>query len=85
MTERRRLITATPDNAMAAWDFRKWRKGVVERVRPKMMTLVAIMADLIPILWSTGTGSLLLGACPVGCRLAVVVASPGYAKRRGCP
>ena len=31
--------------------------GAVERVRPKMMTVVAIMAGLIPILWSTGTGS----------------------------
>ncbi|MDB5526498.1 MAG: heavy metal efflux pump, CzcA family protein [Rhizobium sp.] len=31
--------------------------GAVERVRPKMMTVVAIMAGLVPILWSTGTGS----------------------------
>ncbi len=31
--------------------------GAVERVRPKMMTVVAIMAGLIPILWSTGAGS----------------------------
>jgi Cu(I)/Ag(I) efflux system membrane protein CusA/SilA len=31
--------------------------GAVERVRPKMMTVVAIMAGLIPIMWSTGTGS----------------------------
>jgi Cu(I)/Ag(I) efflux system membrane protein CusA/SilA len=31
--------------------------GAVERVRPKMMTVVAIMAGLLPILWSTGTGS----------------------------
>ena len=31
--------------------------GAVERVRPKMMTVVAIMASLLPILWSTGTGS----------------------------
>jgi len=31
--------------------------GAVERVRPKMMTVIAIMAGLIPILWSTGTGS----------------------------
>jgi len=31
--------------------------GTVERVRPIMMTVVAIMAGLIPILWSTGTGS----------------------------
>jgi copper/silver efflux system protein len=26
-------------------------------VRPKMMTVVAIMAGLLPIMWSTGTGS----------------------------
>ncbi|MDJ1156797.1 CusA/CzcA family heavy metal efflux RND transporter [Chelatococcus sp. SYSU_G07232] len=32
-------------------------EGAVERVRPKMMTVVAIMAGLIPILWSTGAGS----------------------------
>jgi Cu(I)/Ag(I) efflux system membrane protein CusA/SilA len=31
--------------------------GAVERVRPKMMTVVAIMAGLLPILWSSGTGS----------------------------
>lgn len=31
--------------------------GAVERVRPKMMTVVAIMAGLLPILWSTGTGA----------------------------
>ncbi|MBE7201399.1 MAG: efflux RND transporter permease subunit, partial [Parafilimonas terrae] len=31
--------------------------GAVERVRPKMMTVVAIMAGLLPILWSTGSGS----------------------------
>jgi Cu(I)/Ag(I) efflux system membrane protein CusA/SilA len=32
-------------------------EGAVERVRPKMMTVVAIMAGLLPILWSTGSGS----------------------------
>jgi len=32
-------------------------EGAVERVRPKMMTVTAIMAGLVPILWSTGTGS----------------------------
>ncbi len=31
--------------------------GAVERVRPKMMTVVAIMAGLLPIMWSTGAGS----------------------------
>jgi Cu(I)/Ag(I) efflux system membrane protein CusA/SilA len=32
-------------------------EGAVERVRPKVMTVVAIMAGLLPILWGTGTGS----------------------------
>jgi len=32
-------------------------KGAVERVRPKMMTVVAIMAGLLPIMWNTGAGS----------------------------
>ncbi len=32
-------------------------EGAVERVRPKMMTVVAIMAGLLPILWGSGTGS----------------------------
>jgi Cu(I)/Ag(I) efflux system membrane protein CusA/SilA len=32
-------------------------EGAVERVRPKMMTVFAIMAGLLPIMWSTGTGS----------------------------
>jgi Cu(I)/Ag(I) efflux system membrane protein CusA/SilA len=32
-------------------------EGAVERVRPKMMTVVAIMAGLLPIMWSSGAGS----------------------------
>jgi len=32
-------------------------EGAVERVRPKIMTVVAIMAGLLPIMWSTGAGS----------------------------
>jgi copper/silver efflux system protein len=32
-------------------------EGAVERVRPKMMTVAAIMAGLVPILWSAGVGS----------------------------
>jgi Cu(I)/Ag(I) efflux system membrane protein CusA/SilA len=32
-------------------------EGAVERVRPKMMTVVAITAGLLPILWSHGAGS----------------------------
>jgi Cu(I)/Ag(I) efflux system membrane protein CusA/SilA len=33
------------------------REGAVERVRPKMMTVVAIMAGLLPIMWGAGAGS----------------------------
>ncbi len=32
-------------------------EGAVERVRPKLMTVAAIMAGLLPIMWSTGAGS----------------------------
>jgi len=32
-------------------------EGAVLRVRPKIMTVVAIMAGLMPIMWSHGTGS----------------------------
>jgi Cu(I)/Ag(I) efflux system membrane protein CusA/SilA len=34
--------------------------GAVERVRPKMMTVTAIIAGLLPILWNQGTGSELM-------------------------
>ncbi|MDE3056780.1 MAG: efflux RND transporter permease subunit [Bacteroidota bacterium] len=32
-------------------------EGAVRRVRPKMMTAMAILAGLIPIMWSTGSGA----------------------------
>jgi Cu(I)/Ag(I) efflux system membrane protein CusA/SilA len=32
-------------------------EGAVERVRPKMMTVAAIMGGLLPIMWGSGTGS----------------------------
>tara|TARA_R110002167_G_scaffold9121_10_gene41585 strand:+ start:333 stop:563 length:231 start_codon:yes stop_codon:yes gene_type:complete len=32
-------------------------EGAVERVRPKMMTVVATGAGLLPIMWGSGTGS----------------------------
>jgi len=35
-------------------------EGAVERVRPKMMTVTAIAAGLLPILWNDGTGSELM-------------------------
>jgi Cu(I)/Ag(I) efflux system membrane protein CusA/SilA len=53
-----------------AWDARKEAgrttvrdlyeaivEGAVERVRPKMMTVTAIIAGLLPILWGSGTGA----------------------------
>jgi len=32
-------------------------EGAVKRIRPKMMTIMAILLSLVPIMWSTGTGS----------------------------
>jgi len=57
LKQRRRLTDAarrpfTGDDLKAAI-----MEGAVERVRPKMMTVAAIMAGLLPIMWSTGTGS----------------------------
>jgi Cu(I)/Ag(I) efflux system membrane protein CusA/SilA len=54
------------EKAKSAAEGRRFRRedlnraimfGAVERVRPKMMTVVAIMAGLVPILWSKGAGS----------------------------
>jgi Cu(I)/Ag(I) efflux system membrane protein CusA/SilA len=33
------------------------REGALDRLRPKMMTVTAIIAGLAPIMWSTGTGA----------------------------
>jgi copper/silver efflux system protein len=33
------------------------REGAVQRVRPKAMTVAVILAGLVPIMWSAGTGS----------------------------
>jgi Cu(I)/Ag(I) efflux system membrane protein CusA/SilA len=69
--------------------------GAVERVRPKMMTVVAIMAGLLPILWSTGTGSEVMQRIAVPMiggmvsstllTLIVIPAIYGFAKGRGLP
>ena len=32
-------------------------EGAVQRVRPKLMTVAAIMGGLLPIMWTTGTGA----------------------------
>lgn len=49
-----RLAGGTPN---AADLYAAVMEGTMERVRPKMMTVVAIMAGLLPILWGSGTGS----------------------------
>lgn len=35
-------------------------EGAVERVRPKMMTVTAIMGGLLPILWGSGAGGTIM-------------------------
>jgi Cu(I)/Ag(I) efflux system membrane protein CusA/SilA len=51
-------LRAAEGRALSRKDLRDAiMQGAVERVRPKMMTVVAIMAGLLPIMWSTGTGS----------------------------
>jgi Cu(I)/Ag(I) efflux system membrane protein CusA/SilA len=69
--------------------------GAVERVRPKMMTVVAIMAGLLPILWSTGAGSEIMQRIAVPMiggmisstvlTLVVIPAIYGLVKGRGLP
>ena len=55
---RRREMSASEGRRFTAGDLNAAiMEGAVERVRPKMMTVVAIMVGLLPILWSSGTGS----------------------------
>jgi Cu(I)/Ag(I) efflux system membrane protein CusA/SilA len=54
----RRAECEAAGRALTAADLRAAIiEGAVERVRPKMMTVTAIVAGLLPLLWSTGTGS----------------------------
>jgi Cu(I)/Ag(I) efflux system membrane protein CusA/SilA len=55
--ERRAEVLATGREPTRVDLYRAIMIGAVERVRPKMMTVVAIMAGLVPILWSSGAGS----------------------------
>lgn len=49
---------ATEKRALSLSDlYRAVMEGAVERVRPKMMTVIAIMGGLLPILWGGGTGA----------------------------
>jgi Cu(I)/Ag(I) efflux system membrane protein CusA/SilA len=75
--------------------YRAIMVGAVERVRPKMMTVVAIMAGLVPILWSTGSGSEVMQRIAVPMiggmvsstvlTLVVIPAIYGLVKARGLP
>jgi Cu(I)/Ag(I) efflux system membrane protein CusA/SilA len=59
--EAMRKRTTAEGRALTREDLRTAiMQGAVERVRPKMMTVTAILAGLMPILWSTGTGSELM-------------------------
>ncbi len=49
--KRRKLMNTMGDLKEAIFD------GAVKRIRPKIMTVSVIVAGLIPIMWSTGTGS----------------------------
>jgi Cu(I)/Ag(I) efflux system membrane protein CusA/SilA len=53
--ERKRV--ATGERPSVADLYAAVMEGAVERVRPKMMTVMAIMAGLLPIMWGSGTGS----------------------------
>jgi Cu(I)/Ag(I) efflux system membrane protein CusA/SilA len=56
--QRIQAARAAEGRAASAEDlYQAVMEGAVERVRPKMMTVVAIMAGLLPIMWGTGTGS----------------------------
>jgi hypothetical protein len=47
-------------------------EGAVERVRPKMMTVVAIMAGLLPIMWSAICNLVELNLLVIGSELKLV-------------
>ena len=56
--EEQRAKAAAEGRPLARTDlFAAIVEGAVERVRPKMMTVTAIVAGLLPLLWNTGTGS----------------------------
>jgi len=67
--------------------------GAVERVRPKMMTVTAIMAGLLPIMWSHGAGSEvmqriavpMIGGMVSSTLLTLIVIPAIYAVVKGVP
>lgn len=66
-------------------------EGAVQRVRPKMMTVTAIIAGLLPIMWSHGTGAdvmkriaaPMIGGMVTSTLLTLVVIPAIYALWRG--
>jgi copper/silver efflux system protein len=55
---RSRMSRMVSGRALSECDLRAViMEGAVERVRPKMMTVAALIGGLLPILWSTGTGA----------------------------
>ncbi|MGE0079667.1 MAG: efflux RND transporter permease subunit [Thiohalomonadaceae bacterium] len=55
---RRREQAAAADRAVSRAELREAViEGALLRVRPKMMTVSAIIAGLLPIMWGSGTGS----------------------------
>ncbi|WP_345822131.1 CusA/CzcA family heavy metal efflux RND transporter [Methylobacterium fujisawaense] len=93
--EQRAEVAAMGREATRADLYRAIMVGAVERVRPKMMTVVAIMAGLVPILWSTGAGSEVMQRIAVPMiggmvsstvlTLVVIPAIYGLVKARGLP
>jgi copper/silver efflux system protein len=93
--EQRAKVAAMGREVTRADLYRAIMVGAVERVRPKMMTVVAIMAGLVPILWSTGAGSEVMQRIAVPMiggmvsstvlTLVVIPAIYGLVKARGLP
>jgi Cu(I)/Ag(I) efflux system membrane protein CusA/SilA len=56
-TSRRSGLQDAPRRSLRANLRDASMSGAVDPARPKMMTVTAIMAWLLPTMWSTGTGS----------------------------
>ena len=51
----KRLVSSSP---LTEADIREAAiEGAIQRLRPKLMTVCAVLASLVPILWATGIGS----------------------------
>ncbi|MGC1861008.1 MAG: efflux RND transporter permease subunit [Methylocystis sp.] len=84
---------AVPDAVVFAMRLDMAPEGVETMKRPKMMTVVAIMAGLLPMLWSTGAGSEvmqriavpMIGGMTSSTFLTLVVIPAIYALIKGFP